>query len=83
MFLSFGNLIVELVADGWPEAGAEDLTEAVGPSCRGMNSHLPDGVPAALGRPTPSRPGVGGHRRPPRTRGDRAPAIAPRPTAVT
>ncbi len=61
VFLSSGNLIVELVADGWPEAGAEDLTESVGPSCRGLNSHLPDGVPTAVTSPRAGRRVPPGH----------------------
>ncbi|MER6945791.1 NAD(P)H-binding protein [Nonomuraea sp. NPDC000554] len=46
-----GEFVAELVAQGWPEADAEDYAMAVGPIRRGMDSHVSDGVRRALGRP--------------------------------
>ncbi|QEU95949.1 NAD(P)H-binding protein [Streptomyces kanamyceticus] len=49
--LAHGDFVAELIAEGWPEADAEEYADAVGPIRRGMDSHLSDGVRAALGRP--------------------------------
>ncbi len=48
--LSPEDLVAELVAEGRPKAEAEDFADAVGPIRRDMDSHLSDGVRAALGR---------------------------------
>ncbi|MEW1616486.1 MULTISPECIES: NAD(P)H-binding protein [unclassified Streptomyces] len=45
------DFVAELVAEGWPEADAEDYADAVGPIRRDMDSHLSDGLERALGRP--------------------------------
>ncbi|MFI6430337.1 NAD(P)H-binding protein [Rhodococcus oryzae] len=49
--LSPEDFVAELVAEGWPEADAEDYADSVGPIRLGMDSHLSDGVQTALGRP--------------------------------
>ncbi|MEU3749341.1 MULTISPECIES: NAD(P)H-binding protein [Streptomyces] len=49
--LSPEDFVAELVAEGWPTADAEDYADSVGPIRRDMDSHLSDGVQAALGRP--------------------------------
>ena len=49
--LSPEDFVAELVAEGWPEADAEDYADSVGPIRRGMDSHLSDEVQTALGRP--------------------------------
>ncbi|MFD7665559.1 NAD(P)H-binding protein [Streptomyces sp. NPDC059788] len=52
--LSPEDFVAELIAEGWPKADAEDYADAVGPIRRDMDSHLSDGVQAALGRPARS-----------------------------
>lgn len=49
--LSPEDFVAELIAEGWPKADAEDYADSVGPIRRDMDSHLSDGVEAALGRP--------------------------------
>jgi len=49
--LSPEDFVAELIAEGWPQADAEDYADSVGPIRRDMDSHLSDGVQAALGRP--------------------------------
>ncbi|MGA5063761.1 SDR family oxidoreductase [Streptomyces exfoliatus] len=45
------SFVDALIAEGWPEADAEDYADSVGPIRRDMDSHLSDGVQTALGRP--------------------------------
>ncbi|TDB79828.1 SDR family oxidoreductase [Micromonospora sp. KC721] len=45
------DFVAELVAEGWPQADAEDYADAVSPIRRGMDSHISNGVQQALGRP--------------------------------
>ncbi|GAB2989929.1 NAD(P)H-binding protein [Streptomyces pseudoechinosporeus] len=49
--LSPEEFVTELTGQGWPAADAKFYAEGLSPIRRGMDAHVSDGVPRALGRP--------------------------------